>query len=151
MASSFPLQALLDHARHRMRAGERLMLMIRRKEEAAKLKLEELLGYRREYRERLSDHSRLGMEIQMLRDFQSFLGKLERAIDHQTKEVELQHVRWQEAQLSWLELRQKVKSYEVLEKRHQEAERQRQERRDQRQSDELTGRKAAEKILSGRH
>jgi flagellar FliJ protein len=151
MASKFPLQVLLDQARHRMEAGERLLLMIRRKEEAAKLKLEELHRYRREYHERLTGSGRGGMDIQMLRDFHIFLGKLEQAIKQQTKEVEQQHTYWQVAHKNWLELRQKVKSYEVLEKRHIAAEIQRQERKDQRQSDEFAGRKAAVKQQTEHH
>jgi flagellar FliJ protein len=143
MAAKFPLQTLLDHARHRMAAAERLLLMIRRKEEAAKFKLEELRRYRTEYQSRLAGDSRGGMDIQMLRDFHAFLGKLEQAVLFQGREVELQHARWLEAHHNWLELRQKVESYEVLEKRHFQAESQRQERREQRQSDELVNRKVA--------
>jgi flagellar FliJ protein len=151
MATRFPLQSLLDQARHRMDAGERLLLMIRRKEEAAKFKLEELQRYRREYQSRLAGNSQGGMDIQMLREFHAFLGKLEQALQHQTKEVEQQHARWLAAHQNWLELRQKVKSYEVLEKRHLQTEMQCQERKDQRQSDEFSGRKAAEKIQAERH
>ncbi|MDR3395675.1 MAG: flagellar export protein FliJ [Parasulfuritortus sp.] len=151
MATRFPLQSLLDQARHRMDAGERLLLMIRRKEEAAKFKLEELQRYQREYQSRLAGNSQGGMDIQMLREFHAFLGKLEQALQHQTKEVEQQHARWLIAHQNWLELRQKVKSYEVLEKRHLQTEIQRQERKDQRQSDEFSGRKAAEKIQAERH
>lgn len=150
MAKAFPLQTLLDHARHRMLAAERLLLMVRRKEEQAKLKLEELQRYQREYRERLSGSSQGGMGIHMMRDFHVFMAKLERAVEHQGREVETQHARWLEAHRNWLELRQKVKSYEVLEKRHQINELQRQERREQRQNDELAGRRAAERILAER-
>jgi flagellar FliJ protein len=151
MAKAFPLQALLDHARHRMQAAERLLLMIRRKEEQAKLKLEELQRYQREYRERLSGDRRGGMDIHMMRDFHVFMAKLERAIEHQTGEVESQHARWLEAHRSLLELRQKVKSYEVLEKRHETTEVRRQERRDQRQSDELASLRAVDKAYSERN
>lgn len=91
------------------------------------------------------------MDIQMLRDFHIFLGKLEQAIKQQTKEVEQQHTYWQVAHQNWLELRQKVKSYEVLEKRHVAAETQRQDRKDQRQSDEFAGRKAAVKQQTDHH
>ena len=143
MATKFPLQSLLDHSRHRMEAAERLLLMIKRKEDAAKLKHEALERYRREYMARLSGASQGGMDIQMLRDFHVFLGKLDQAIKNQAGEVALMHSRWLAAHESWLALRQKVKSFEVLETRHQRAELWREDRRDQRQSDELSGRKAA--------
>jgi flagellar FliJ protein len=151
MAKAFPLQTLLDHARHRMQAGERLLLMIRHKEEQAKLKLVQLQSYRAEYQDRLSGRSQNGIDIHLMRDFHVFMVKLERAVEHQTREVEAQHAHWLEAHRNWLELRQKVKSYEVLERRHHEAERQQQDRREQRQSDEQSGRKAAARILAERH
>lgn len=151
MATRFPLQTLLDHARHRMAAAERLMVSVKRKEDAARLKHEELLHYREEYRARLANASCGGMDILMLRDYHVFLAKLDQAIRHQVEEVELMRSRWVSAHENWLELRQKVKSYEVLESRHLQAERYRQERREQRQSDELTNRKAAMARLIERH
>ena len=66
------------------------------------------------------------------------------------KEVEQQHERWLVAQQNWVELRRKVKSYEVLEKRHIAAENLLQDRKDQKQSDELVGRKIATKRLTER-
>lgn len=143
MAAKFPLQILLDHARHRMEAAERLLLMIKRKEEAAKLKHEELLRYRVEYQARLTGSSQGGMTIGMLRDYHVFLGKLDQAIASQAGEVELMHTRWLSAHENWLALRQKVKSFEVLEARHHKAEYHRQDRREQRQIDEVSGRKVA--------
>lgn len=151
MAARFPLQSLLDHSRHRMEAAERLLLMIKRKEDAAKLKHEELARYRREYQARLAGASRGGMDIQMLRDYHLFLGKLDQAIRNQAGEVELMRNRWLAAHESWLGLRQKVKSFEVLEARHQQAELQRLDRLAQRQSDELSGRKAAVARVADRH
>ena len=150
MAARFPLQALLDQARHRLDAGERLMLMVRRKEEAAKRKLTDLQRYREEYRSRLTGSSQTGMDILMLRDFHVFLGKLETAINLQCQDVEQQRAHLQVVQQQWFEQRRKVKSYEALEKRHFAAETVRQDRREQRASDEWAGRKAAEKALEGK-
>ncbi len=143
MAARFPLQSLLDHARHRMDAAERLLMMIKRKEDAARLKREELERYRGEYMARLAGASRGGMAIQTLRDFHVFLGKLEQAILQQAGEAEAMHARWLAAHENWLALRQKVKSFEVLESRHRSAELSRADRREQRQNDEFANRKAA--------
>jgi len=143
MAAAFPLQSLLDHARHRMQAAERLLMMIKRKEDAARLKQQELERYREEYRARLASVSQSGMDILMLNDYRRFLEKLEQAIGLQAAEVEALHGRWLAAQENWLELRKKVKSFEVLEVRHREGETRRQDRREQRQVDELSNRKAA--------
>jgi flagellar export protein FliJ len=134
-----------------MEAAERLLLMIKRKEEAAKLKFEEFERYHQEYRSRLTGSSQSGMDIHMLRDYHVFLAKLDQVIRNQASEVEQMHKRWLAAHESWLELRQKVKSFEVLENRHRQAEIHREDRRDQRQSDELAGRKAAVTRIAERH
>lgn len=151
MTAKFPLQSLLDHARHRMEAAERLMVMIKRKEDAARLKHEELERYRVEYRSRLSGASQGGMDIHMLREYHVFMAKLDQAIRGQANEVGLLKERWQAAHESWLALRQQVKSFEVLETRHRQAEVRSQDRREQRQSDELSGRKAAVARQAERH
>jgi flagellar FliJ protein len=143
MPAAFPLQSLLDHARHRMEAAERMLLMIKRKEDAARQRMDELETYQREYRERFAGSSQGGMPIQILRDYHHFLGKLEVAIRGQQNEVEQFRRRWQSAHETWMDLRRKVKSYEVLANRHQTAETRRQDRREQGQSDELSGRQAA--------
>ena len=44
MAKPFPLQALLEHSRHRTEAAERLLRILKRREEAARQRLEELHG-----------------------------------------------------------------------------------------------------------
>jgi flagellar FliJ protein len=142
MATRFPLQSLLDHARHRMEAAERLLRMLRRKEEAARQRLDELQGYKRDYHQRLAGEAgSRGMEIHLLRDYHAFLGKLEVAIRHQENEVAQATAHWQSAHDNWLALRQKVKAYETLADRHRHQEIRREEKRDQRQTDEQAARR----------
>jgi len=137
MASRFPLQSLLEHARHRMEAAERLLRILRRKEEAARQRREELVGYKQEYQQRLTGQAGArGMEIHLLRDYHAFLGKLEVAIRHQDQEVTQAAAHWQGAHDNWLTLRQKVKAYEALAERHHTQERRREDKRDQRLTDE---------------
>jgi len=71
-----------------MEAAERLLRILRRKEEAARQRHDELQGYKREYQQRLTGEAETrGMEIHLLRDYHAFLGKLEVAIRHQEGEV----------------------------------------------------------------
>jgi flagellar FliJ protein len=142
MAKPFPLQVLLDHARHRMDAAERLLRMLKRKEEMARQRLTELEGYRDEYRRRLAGGP--GMPIHLLRDFHIFLAKLDEAIRLQEREVAQARAGWEGAHATWVELRQKVKAYEVLASRHHGAEIRREEKRDQRVTDEIAARKRQE-------
>mgnify|MGYP001581400679 CR=1 FL=1 len=141
--AAFPLQALLDHSRHRMEAAERLLQLLKRKENAAQQRLQELHGYKSEYQARLAGGGAAGMEIKMLRDFYAFMVKLDSAITHQDSEVAQAHAHWQAAHDNWLALRQKVKAYEALAVRHANQEMQRQEKRDQRLTDETALRKHA--------
>jgi flagellar FliJ protein len=148
MATRFPLQSLLEHAQHRMEAAERLLRILKRKEEAARQRQDELQGYKRDYQRRLTgDAGSRGMEIHLLRDFHAFLGKLEVAIRHQENEVVQATAHWQAAHDNWLALRQKVKAYEALAERHRHKEVQREEKRDQRQTDEQAARRHAPKVV----
>ncbi len=143
MAAAFPLQALLDHSRHRMEAAERLLRALKRKEDLAQQRLQELHGFKSEYQARLSGDRAVVMDIILLRDFYVFLGKLDSAIAHQDVEVTNAHAHWQVAHENWMALRQKVKAFETLADRHAKQETQKQDKRDQRITDETALRKHA--------
>lgn len=132
----FGLQPLLDHSQHRLEAAERLLRMLRRKQDDAQRQLDQLYQFQDEYRERLRQTTSGGMSIQQLRDYQSFLAKVKVAIDHQAEELNLATQRWEAAHHQWLEQRQKVKAYETLAERHRTAETRRQERQEQKTADE---------------
>lgn len=137
MARRFPLQAPLDYSRHRLEAAERLLRMLKRKEEAARKRLEELVSYKREYQQRLTGTAGQGMDIHVLRDFHVFLAKLDEAIRHQEGELAQARNHWQAAHDNWLALRQKVKAYEALSTRHHAQVVRQEEQREQRSSDEM--------------
>lgn len=136
MARHFPLQPLLDHSRHRMDAAQRALQVLEQQEQAARRRLDELQGFRQEYRDRLTHSASGGMHIHLMRDFHAFLAKIDAAIRQQTQLVHDTHARWQTAHKQWLDERQKVKAYEVLAQRHHQREVQHAERRDQRLMDE---------------
>lgn len=136
MAKRFPLQTLLEHARHRMESAERLLLNLKRKEDSARARLEELRGFKSEYQQRLTGSGAQGMDIHLLRDFHAFLVKMDGAIQQQSGEVDQVHAHWLQAHAHWLSLRQKVKAYEALAQRHQARETARMEKREQRLTDE---------------
>jgi flagellar FliJ protein len=141
MAPPFPLQTLLDHSRHRMEAAERLLRILKRREDAARQRLHELHGFKEDYQHRLAGEGAKGMDIHLLRDFHAFLVKLDSAIHQQTGEVDKARGHWQAAHGNWLALRQKVKAYETLANRHHARELARQEKREQRLTDESALRK----------
>lgn len=141
MARAFSLQILLDHSTHRLEAAERLLRMLGRKEEAARRRLEDIRGYKREYLQRLAGAGERGMDIHLLRDFHAFLLKVDQAISHQEEEVERAHAHWQAAHEKWLEQRRQVKAYETLAERHRREVNRKEEKREQRVTDEAASHK----------
>lgn len=141
MARRFPLQSLLDHAQHRLDAAERLVRMLKRKEDASRQRLEDFQGYRQEYQNRLTGSGQGGIDIQLLRDYHAFLVKLDAAIRHQEAELSQAQSRTLGAQEAWMEQRKKVKSFETLSNRHATAELKRADRREQLQFDEQASRR----------
>lgn len=119
-----------------MEAAERTLRVLKQREEEARRRLQELEGFRQEYRDRLVHTVAGGMHIHLMRDYHVFLAKIEQAIRRQTEVVDEAHGHWQAAHKQWLAERQKVKAYEVLAQRHHKRELHRAERRDQRQTDE---------------
>lgn len=143
MARDFSLQILLEHSSHRMEAAERQLRILGHKEEAARQRLEDIRGYKREYQEqyqqRLAGGGAPGLAIHLLRDFHAFMGKVEQAIAHQEAEVARMHAHWQAAYDKWLEQRRQVKAYEALAARHRKETLRREEKREQAVTDELAG------------
>jgi flagellar FliJ protein len=143
MPRPFPLRTLLEHSQHRLEAAERAMRYQKRKEEAARQRLEELQGFRAEYQSRLGSGSQVGIDIHMLREFHVFLKKLDSAIHAQEEEVRLARERWQAAHGYWTTARAKVKAYEALAERHLRAEIRREDKLNQNNMDELVNRRFA--------
>jgi flagellar protein FliJ len=139
----FPLRTLLEHSQRRLEAAERVMRYQKRKEEAARLRLQELQGYRSEYQARLGGSSQSGLDIHLLRDFHVFLKKLDAAIVIQEGEVKLAQERWQGAHTYWATSRAKVRAYETLAERHRVSEVKREDKIDQATMDELVNRRFA--------
>lgn len=145
--ASFSLQPLLEHSQHRMEAAERLLRMLKRKQDEAKRQLEQLHTFQGEYRERLKQATASGLGIQQLRDYQAFLAKVKGAIDHQEQELHLAEQRWEAAHKQWLEQRQKVKAYETLAARHRAEESRRLEKHEQKLTDERASMQAQIKAV----
>ena len=141
MAREFPLQILLEHSKHRLEAAERLLRMLGRKEAAARKRLEEIRGYKREYQQRMTGAGERGLDIHLLRDFHVFLHKVDVAIRHQQSELGRAQENWHAAHDKWLEQRRQVKAYEVLAERHRNELRRSDEKRDQHVTDEIAAQK----------
>jgi len=140
MAHPSSLQVLVELAEHRSHAVARnLGLLINRGEEG-EAKLQMLRNYLQEYRTRLDDSVREGLEPERLRNYLAFIARLERAIADQAREVAAAKACIDGEKVRWIEKERERRSFEILlERRHQEGKR-REAKSQQKQDDEIAAR-----------
>ncbi len=136
MARRFPLQQLLDLANDRVDAATQRLALLKQRWQSQESKLNQLLLFQVEYRQRLADTLALGVDMTRMRDFQVFLQKLEIAIRQQQVEVQQAQRAWEQSQAIWLEERRKLKTFDILKERHLRGETHRENRLEQRDQDE---------------
>lgn len=111
-----------------------------RERDEAQTRLDMLVSYRTEYQSRLADASSRGIELARLRNYQSFLAQLERAIAQQT-ELVAQAARSVEcARAQWSTERTRVESFQALDQRHNTRVVREEQRRAQKLTDEWANR-----------
>jgi flagellar FliJ protein len=106
---------------------------------AARSKLEQVESFRQEYRSRLTGSDK-GITVTQWRDYQLFLGKLDTVARQQAEEVVRQEQAYQRCLAEWQECEKKVKAFEALQERHQQAELKRENRDEQKMLDEFNAR-----------
>ena len=141
MPRRFPLQSLLDLAQNHTDAAARDLHTLKVKWQEAEEKFRQLVAYREDYRAKLLQTTKLGMQVSSLRDFQLFLGKIEVAIRQQAEEVERCKKRWEDGRHVWQAKQRKLKAFDTLSQRHLSSERMREDKLEQREQDELSGNK----------
>lgn len=141
MPRRFPLQPLLDLAQNHTDAAARDLHALKVKWQEEEEKFRQLAAYREDYRTKLLQTTKLGMQVNSLRDFQLFLGKLEVAIRQQAEEVDRCKKRWEDGRHEWEAKRRKLKAFDALSQRHLSSERKREDKLEQREQDELSGNK----------
>jgi flagellar FliJ protein len=140
MAQRFPLQPLLDLAHEHSDEAGRKLQQLKVKWQEAELKLNQLAGYREEYRQRLSQNTQHGMQMAAWREFQLFMDKLDQAITLQGEEVAKCQRHWEGGRREWLERQRQLKAYGTLLQRHTSSENMREARKEQKEQDEFSGR-----------
>jgi flagellar FliJ protein len=137
MPKRFPLQSLLDLAQQHTDTAAKNLQLLKVQWNEAEEKLQQLLHYQKEYRERLQQAAVTGMNISAMRDYQAFLGKIEVAIGQQGEEVERRKRSWEAGQQAWHAQKRKLGAFDVLAKRHRQGELHRESRQEQREQDEF--------------
>jgi flagellar FliJ protein len=137
MAKAFHLQPLFDLAQQRSEDAAQTLQRLKQVWQEAELKRNQLETYLGEYRMRLQENMQGGLTIDQWRDYQSFIAKLETAIETQGEEIERCRLRWEQGQMEWQAREREAKAYDTLRTRHQAQELSKDMRQDQRQQDEF--------------
>ncbi|WP_288842299.1 flagellar export protein FliJ [uncultured Deefgea sp.] len=133
---AFLLQLAIDQredAARLMQAAQAAWLLARNK-------LEQVDGFRHEYRARLANSAQTGMSIGQWRDYQLFLAKLDGAADQQIFEVERLALEYERHKNDWQSCERKVKAFEALRDRHNQAELRKEGQQEQKLLDEFNSR-----------
>jgi flagellar protein FliJ len=140
MAKHFPIKTLIELAQDDVDAAAQRLGKAQRDAADAKAQLDALVRYRDEYHARFTNSAQSGMPAGNMRNFQAFIDTLDAAIEQQRKLVQAANSRVEIAKPDWQRNKQKLGSYEVLQKRGDAAEAQQLARREQRDADEHAAR-----------
>lgn len=134
-----PVQKVLDGA-ERDRARD--MGAAQRNLGAAETRLQELQQYHMDYVRGFQQTARAGRNVMALRDFQSFLGRLEEAIRQQEQIVAQARQGVAGSTQLWRSAARKVKAVETVVDRWQVDEQRQENRREQKETDERAAQSA---------
>jgi flagellar protein FliJ len=140
MANKFPLQTILDLSQMKLEEATRHLGELIAGERQAAERMEVLVQYRDEYQARFLAAAREGLNREQWRNYQSFLERLDGAIDQAREMVSRSRQRTEVGQQDWLDKRGRVKAFDTLAHRHQVRENHTESRQEQKNLDEHSAR-----------
>ena len=150
MAPRNQLEVLVDLAEHRSNAAAHDLALLNKQREQNEVKLQLLRAYLAEYRTRLDELVRDGLDGVRMRNYLSFLARVERAVADQSAEVEKDRQRIETSMQRWQAEERKRRTFETLVERRGRESRLADARMQQRQSDEFASRSALRLVTNGR-
>jgi flagellar FliJ protein len=142
MANSSSLQVLVDLAEHRSQEVARNLGLLITRGEQGEVKLQLLRNYLREYRMRLDEAVREGLDGERLRNYLSFIARLEQAIAEQAAEVATAQASIDREKERWREQERERRTFETLLDRRRIEGQRLEARSQQKQLDEIATRTA---------
>lgn len=118
MTKPFALQTVLELMQARSDEATQNLARLIARERDAKAKFEMLEQYRSEYAQRFQQAAQNGLAPHEWQNYQTFLGRLDEAIDAQRKAVQQQAQATIAGQRQWAEQRKKLKAIDTLSDRH---------------------------------
>lgn len=145
----FALETLLELAQSRADdAAKRLGQLIAAQTEDSR-KLELLEQYRADYQARFVAHAQSGMRREEWANYQSFLVKLDQAIEQQSRICRMAETRTVDGQKRFIEQRNRHKAFDTLAQRHEAEQVRRAARQDQKAADEHSAKHFKGKLNDG--
>lgn len=139
MSKEFPLRVLHELAQNRSDEATRALGSVMSEERAVLNKLNLLLKYRDDYRDRFRAAIKAGMNQAGWRNYQDFLDKLETAIEQQRAALTVSQQATAVAKEEWRTRQTRLKAYGTLNEQHQKSEQKQADKREQREHDEIAG------------
>lgn len=140
MAQRSSLQVLIDLAEHRSQEVARNLGQLIAHGERGEAKLQLLRNYLREYRLRLDEAVREGLDSERLRNYLSFIARLDQAVAHQAAEVATTQESIDREKERWRAQERERRTYETLLERRRAESRRLEGRSQQKQLDEIATR-----------
>ncbi|POZ60480.1 flagellar export protein FliJ [Chromobacterium alticapitis] len=133
-------QLLIKLADERQQAAAERMSLAQNALNQARMRLEQLDGFREEYRQRLVVSGGKGISVIQYQDFRRFLLRLDEAMAQQKQDVERCMQRFVLERQAWQHEYKKLKAYEKLLQRELEREALLESKREQKRTDEFSTR-----------
>lgn len=140
MKDTFRLRVVQDLAQQQSDDAATRLGVLNAEAAKAEAKLNMLLGYREEYRQRFRSSVHQDVHSAGWKNFQQFLHKLDEAIEQQRDIVQACQQAVQHGRREWQSKQKQVKAYDALEQRHDDQQAQRLKRLDQRLMDDFASR-----------
>jgi flagellar FliJ protein len=141
VSKPFHLQPLLDLSNLRLDEAARWLGKLVAEEREAGERLGLLIQYREEYQSRFMAAAGKGLGPDAWRNFQSFLGRLDQAVEQARALADTSKQRTAMGQKNWLDKRGRVKAFDTLAQRHVARLTYAEARAEQKQSDEHASRR----------
>lgn len=140
MSHKLPLATLIELAQSKTDEATRRLGQLQNAHTSAAEKLEMLLQYRQEYIDQMNLQMRDGLPSGHLRNFQNFIGTLDKAIEQQRTLTSQADARLSHGRTDWQFSKRRQNSFDTLADRVRQQDLLAMNKRDQRDSDERSAR-----------
>ncbi len=141
MKRSKRIERVSELGRNEERSAGRQLAQAKEAQSGKQQMLDQLLGFRGEYRELFEKQCAEGMDAQRLNNFRRFFNQLDRAIGEQERNLQAGEQQVEQHRAQWLQKRQDNEILARLTGRLQQQERREDQKQEQKQADEQFARR----------